>query len=513
MKQWDDESEVVVVGYGGAGAVAAITAYDAGAKVLILEKQNCDTLTRTMHTPNTRMSGGGWLSSVDSEKTIAYLEGMVKISNEPLDAERREIIFVFSQYLKENTKWMKSIVVKTPSDRGAAAIHNVQFCPASLTADYEDLPGADATLTDMAIVDEKYRYGAGMWKILENAIHSKKIPILWGTPALHLIAESGEVRGVIAKRKGKEIRIRASRAVVLTCGGFEFNEWMKQNYLRAYPTYFTGNSGNTGDGITMAMEIGASLWNMNYASWRAVMKFPEYASSFATQLHETASIFIDKRGNRFTNERYKMHSFGYELTNYDCYAKSYPKIPFYWIFDEKRRVMAALANNRSGINAPPGGVMGDIYYKWDENNKKEIDRDWIMKASTLEGLTGLIQKDQDNNRLLDSSALQITIKRYNQFCHKGEDQDFHKAPEFLQPLEDPPYYAVKLWPGGPNTQGGPQRNARAQILRVDKAPIPRLYAAGELGSVWRMLYQGGGNLAECIAFGRIAGTNAAAEKV
>ena len=157
--------------------------------------------------------------------------------------------------------------------------------------------------------------------------------------------------------------------------------------------------------------------------------------------------------------------------------------------------------------------MGDIFYIWDEDNKKEIERGWIMKSATLEGLAKQTKADADNAGLLNPSTLQATVKRYNEYCQKGEDLDFHKSTEWLQPVEDPPYFAVKLWPGGPNTQGGPKRNTRAQVLRVDNNPIPRLYSAGELGSVWSMLYQGAGNLGECIAFGRIAGTNAAAEKL
>jgi len=207
-----------------------------------------------------------------------------------------------------------------------------------------------------------------------------------------------------------------------------------------------------------------------------------------------------------------MHAFGYELTSYDGYALCYPRVPCYWILDEKRRALAPLASYHGTCN-PPGGIMGDIHYVWSADNQKEIDRGWIMKASTIEELPSKILAAPDNNGLMNPAVLRTTVKQYNEYCRKGEDIDFHKPKEWLQPLEDPPYYAVKLWLGGPNTRGGPKRNVRGQVLRVDNTPLPRLYSAGELGSVWGMLYQGAGNIAECIAFGRIAGTNAAAEKV
>ena len=516
--RWDDEAEVVVVGYGGAGAVTAITAHDAGAKVIVLEKQPHDTPTKIIHTPNTRMSAGHWLCPTDPEKAAQYIQGMMKIANEPMDAERNEMISVFARYLVENTDWMQKIGVKLEAASGIGQSADLRMGiearisgGKTFIADFSELPGAECSAYNSPQTIGKYRNGAALFKALYEAVGSRKIPVLWETPSVRLIAEEGKVRGVVARRGSKEIRIRASRAVVLTCGGFEFDEWMKQNYLRAYPVHFYGNPGNTGDGIKMAMEVGANLWHMNNASWRVTMKFPDFPIAFSTQRHETASIFVDKRGNRFTNERYKVHSFGYELTNYDCYAMCYPKVPCYWIFDDKRRGLGPLASYHGACN-PPGGIMGEIFYIWDEDNQKEIDRGWIMKASSMEGLAKQIQADPDNNGLMSLSTLEATVRRYNDFCREGEDRDFHKRSEWLQPLEDPPYFAVKLWPGGPNTQGGPKRNTQAQILRVDNTPVPRLYSAGELGSVWGMMYQGAGNLAECIAFGRIAGSNAASEK-
>ena len=110
---------------------------------------------------------------------------------------------------------------------------------------------------------------------------------------------------------------------------------------------------------------------------------------------------------------------------------------------------------------------------------------------------------------VDSATLVDTIKKYNQACREGRDADYGRSPATLAPLETPPYYAMPLWPGGPNTQGGPRRNGRAQVLRADGTAIPGLYSAGELGSIYGMLYPaGGGNIAECIAFGRIAGEQA-----
>jgi predicted oxidoreductase len=76
----------------------------------------------------------------------------------------------------------------------------------------------------------------------------------------------------------------------------------------------------------------------------------------------------------------------------------------------------------------------------------------------------------------------------------------------------PPYYAIELSPSMLNTQGGPRRNERGQILRPDGTPIPRLYSAGELGSIYSYLYQGTGNIGECLAFGRISARNAVAEE-
>ena len=82
----------------------------------------------------------------------------------------------------------------------------------------------------------------------------------------------------------------------------------------------------------------------------------------------------------------------------------------------------------------------------------------------------------------------------------------------MGPVATPPFYAIPLYPGGPNTTGGLRSNAQRQVLDWDDQPIARLYTAGEISSVFQFVYQGGGNLAEGIVFGRVAGRNAAAER-
>jgi 3-oxosteroid 1-dehydrogenase len=517
--EWTEEADVVVVGYGGAGAVAAITAHDAGARVLILEKQSRDTPARTNHTPNTRMSGGNWLCPSDPEKAKLYIESMIKVSHETIDAGWSETIAVLAESLVDNSRWMRSIGADTSASeeqRSLFAGNVTGQKPQStsdgglLVSDFPDLPGADCSCIYTAQPLGSVTTGAAFFKVLTNAVEQRGIEVLWATAGEHLVTEGNEVKGVIARRGGKTFAIRAGRSVILTCGGFEFNDWMKQNYLRCTPAYFTGNPANTGDGINMSLEVGAALWHMNAASWRAVMKFPEFPVAFATRHHTLSSIFVDKTGRRFTTERYRLHTFGYDLTTFNN-ELHYPRVPFYWIFDEKRRTSGPLASEH-GACLQLQGKPGSSLYSWSADNLPELERGWILKAGSIGELADIIRADTDNDNLMRPAVLKATMKRYNSLCRKGEDVDFHRPQKSLTPIEGPPFYAVKLWPGGPNTQGGPKRNKRAQVVRPDDSPVPRLYAAGELGSVWGMVYQGGGNLGECIAFGRIAGANAAAEK-
>jgi predicted oxidoreductase len=108
--------------------------------------------------------------------------------------------------------------------------------------------------------------------------------------------------------------------------------------------------------------------------------------------------------------------------------------------------------------------------------------------------------------------LEATVAKYNEYCKNKMDPDFARFAKSLVPLEKPPFYCVKLYPATFNTQGGPRRNARCQVVDPDNQPIPRLFSAGELGSFWGWMYNGGGNNAEALCTGQIAARNAVVAK-
>ena len=141
-------------------------------------------------------------------------------------------------------------------------------------------------------------------------------------------------------------------------------------------------------------------------------------------------------------------------------------------------------------------------YLWSEDNSVELEKGWIQQADTIRELATKIGKDPD--------ILEAAVTRYNEFCAAGEDLDFGRDPEFLLPLETPPFYAMELFTTRYNTQGGPRRNAKNEILDPEGNPIPRLYGGGELGSPYAHQYNGGMNLGDSMAGGRVAAANAAA---
>jgi hypothetical protein len=185
-----------------------------------------------------------------------------------------------------------------------------------------------------------------------------------------------------------------------------------------------------------------------------------------------------------------------DLSHFDPDLPGFPRIPCFLIFDEAARKARHIGR--------PLGLKG-VSYEWSEDNSKEIEKGWIIKGETLDDLAKKIRVPEDH--------LKDTVNRWNECVKVGQDIDFGRPSETMfAPIESPPYYAMESWPILVNTQGGPEHNAKQQVLHISGKPIPRLYAVGELGSLFGHIYELGGNLGECVSSGLIAAENACGEK-
>lgn len=464
---WDAEYDVVVVGFGGAGAVASITASDEGAKVLLLEKAK-----EGGQGGNTRVSGQQILVPSDVDKAVNYFKTIFGQFNYDETMVRTMV-----QKMSENEEWLKSM--------GAEGIQYINY------PEYPEVEGSDTMRC--ILLDGVYSTGL-YWKVAEDNVfkRSNNIDIWFNSPGKELIQdpETNAIIGVKVNKEGKMVNVRAKNGVVLATGGFENNQEMIQTYLHLPYAYPKGTYNNTGDGIIMAMKVGAQLWHMNNPAGPDLnFKDPESNNFFGYYLAPFGrknTIFVGKDGTRFLNEAYaSKHG---KIPFHGNYITQPVSLPAYAIFDE--------TTFSSGPIYQSGG--------WSSDNSREVEKGWIIKADTIEELAVKIG--------LETEALKNTVEKFNQYCEDKTDLDFGRDPETLNSIVTAPFYAMKLTPTLTNTQGGPKRNEKCEVLDYDNNPIPNLYSAGELGSFYAHGYNGGGNVGETIASGRIAGENAAKPK-
>jgi succinate dehydrogenase/fumarate reductase flavoprotein subunit len=482
--KWDKEIDVLVVGTGFAGIASAITAHDAGAKVLILEKA-----PKELEGGNSKVSGNMWWTPTDVETGIKYITALC------YGLTDQESIKALAQGLFENNEWLKKLGVE-PGPFGI-------FQP-----EYPELPGSEAVRTWS---NTKGGFGAGatLYNPLRAHLDNRNIPIMYQTRAMELIRNNnGEIIGIKAESEGKTLSIKATKGVILACGGFEFAHDIQQQFLPGWPMYGRGSTYNTGDGIRMAQQAGADLWHMNnaLAGIGAIIvddddlgkKIPVSVSMFGSPY-----ILTDQQGRRFMNESIRgRHGLGEKehLIYFDTLnTQTFTRIPCYAICDSR-----ILKRPLVSTGMKMGWYTCHSKYKWSQDNSAEIEKGWIIKAESIRELADKLG--------IKTGLLEKTITTYNQFCDAGIDSEFARPKENLTKIDQPPYVALKIYPIMYNTQGGPRRNASCQIVDPFNNPIPRLYSAGELGSFWGWMYNGGGNNSECLATGRIAGANAAALK-
>jgi succinate dehydrogenase/fumarate reductase flavoprotein subunit len=506
--KWDREADIVVVGAGYAGSNAAIAGRDAGATVLVLEKA-----PEQFAGGNSSVSGGGMSIPQNLEDATKYYRALAfGTVPEDLVLDMADAMVKVPEQLKKIGIPVAPVQMgppKTPGDTPAAKPAPPARTPSGLAL----LPGAGNNRLYAIVSKEGYaRMGTGkeLYQAHKKCMQDRKIETLYETPAIELIQNplDKSIQGVVAEQKGKKIFVKARRAVVLACGGYEANYEMQVHYnfpgIKIYPW---GTPYNTGDGIKMVAEIGAPLWHTCNIEWDGpCVKAPseKYGVSVMAAVCANSGvpgnyILVNKYGKRFMNDTKSLTHIkeSLELTYFSHEKVEYPNLPFYIIFDETYRTKHALVPKPSFQWAHVHKLV-----EWSSDNSAEIEKGWILKADTL--------KDLAAKAGIDPAGLEASVARYNEFCKIGKDADFNRQQLF--PVATPPYYVAELALTVTNTQGGPKHNGKAQTLNKENRPIPRLYSAGELGSFFGFLYPGGSNIPEAIAFGRIAGENAAAEK-
>lgn len=462
MPEWNMDADVVVVGFGPAGAMAAKSAMEGGASVLVVEKA-----------PE-QYAGGSAPASY----------GFIK----PYTAEQ---IF-------------RSAAGRLTQENAQRIFDRENECMDWMYANGLELNGQTSV-----------GYGVGFYNVVANGVKALGVNVLYETPAKKLIADpqTKEVYGIQCETAaGETLSIRANKGVILCTGTYLGNEdLMTRFHFAEMPDIANGGSPyNTGDGLMMALEIGAGMDGISeqqiewygYAYKKASDEMGTAILHLAGASSPDARIFVNSKGERFMDEevnithgKFQMPFLAYDggFPNYNGYSN----LPMYAIIDSSMFDSDAVGPHDFGCcYASNLGV-----YNWSADNQAELERGWLVKGDTIEEL---VQKlaEQSGNEMIDAEALKATIAAYNSSCEAGEDEAFGRSPFFLDPFGDGPYYAAQIVPTAVYTIGGLSGGENGETLDWNGNPIPRLYHAGDVGQPTKMLIAA---LQGALALGDIAG--------
>lgn len=506
--RWDHEADMVVVGYGGAGATFAFAAAELGADVLVLEKGDRGGGNSVC------VAGGLIMTSTDEAATFEYMNWLCAGQTD------ESVLRHFVSGLKTIPDFQRKLglpLKDNPKPFGAPG-----FFP-----EFPDAPGSES-VRGMSVVSAPG--GAGLYNAIAAAAERSGARVQCNTIATRLVQHpvTREILGVEARTgSGETVAIKARKATVLASGGFEADDAMCRQYLTPCPIYFLGSPNLTGDGIRMAQAAGAQLWHMNAVagplSWGVKSKHGHVYVTYdlnriagfgynAGAFKDAGSLlWVDRNARRFHDETTDTAEVRHGLANRDTWlattpdAPEFSHVPVFQIFDEKVRAAGAVMTTLNSRTPP-----------WSADNLAELEEGLIIQADTLEELAlkcrwpnmpGVARAGH-----LDPRVLVDTVTRYNANCLDGHDPDCGRR-TFLAPLDTGPYYAVgPMFPTYLNTHGGPKHDVRQRVLDHENRPIPRLYAIGECGSLWGPYYNSMGDIAEFIVSGTTA-ARAAVEEV
>ena len=468
--------DIVICGYGGAGAAAAIEATDLGARVLVAEKVSEGG-------GSTQESGGSLASILDRDGAVEHYLALTE------GRTPRAVVAAYVDGVGELHEWISS---------NGATLERLPMARPPFPHRYEgsaygSMPCADSIGDRVRIAEEGFEHGGTtLWRFLDRNVTRRGIDVRYEMAANALIREGDDVRGVEFLVGGKPVSVRAEQGVILTCGGFACDTDMVRDAVAPGLAYYSPPGRNNGDGVRMAQAIGADLWHMSCVAAGFGYQVPGMEAAWMCSIPAFGFFMVDRDGRRFLNEpAIEHHAANHALVVREVHSGEFRRLPSYLIFDETTRLAGRIATAEAGHNRHTG---------WSDDNRDEIEKGWIRRGETFGELADQLG--------IPAAALAETARRYNEAARGGDDE-MGRAADTLVAVKTPPLYGIEVRPSLFNTQGGPRRNEHGEVLDTGGRPIPGLFEAGELGSMWAALYPGAGNVTEALVSGRIAGRSAA----
>lgn len=476
IAQWDVETDIAIVGFGGAGGCAAIEAAETGSQVTIFELASASGGSTAMSSAEIYMGGSGGTRAQKAcgfddktEDMITYMmmsagpqADEAKIRNYCENSARHfewlvELGVPFKDSFHEERAIMcltDDCLLYTGSEKAYPFAQQAKPCPRGHNLQVE---GDNGGPLFMKIVTE-------------NVDRRDNISVEYEARALTLIVDDADaVVGLVIRKDQRELNVRARQGVILCAGGFVMNTEMIAKYapLLAHGTEPIGNPGDMGTGIQMGMAVGGSAINMH----EGFISLPYYPPASMT-----SGILVNDKGQRFINE--------------DVY---HGRMGAYMLAQQSQR----------------------FYYILTVDQYGDYEKVSFMGAQVV--ATGETVEELESELELRQGTLQHTIKLYNEDCEAGDDSLQHKAPQWLESLE-PPLVALDVTPGRGAfipyfTLGGLDTLPSGEVVDPQQRSIPGLYAAGRTacGVVRRAEgYSSGMSVGDATFSGRMAGQAAAA---
>ena len=451
-------ADVIVIGAGGAGLSAAITAAENGASVILVEKMS-NVGGNTLISGGEMAAPGSWMQEKEgiADDVETFYNDVLKGGDNEGDPA---LIHVLAENALNGALWLRDDI-------------HVTF------EDYMLFFGGHSIKRSLVPLNAS---GVELIQKLNAKAESLGITIHKGTRATKLEMTDGKVNTVKADYNGQEITYTANKGVVLATGGFGSNIEMRKQYNPQMDEKIlsTNSVGSTGDGIVMAQELGAQVVDMQHIQTYPTCDVETGALLYVGDVRlEGRSILVNLEGKRFVEELERRDVISFAVTEQTGGVS-------YMFWDEA-------SMQASGVAASHQQEYDDL-----------IRRGKLVKADTMEEACAFFG--------INCDELKATVERYNQYAADGKDLEFNKRGT-LTAFGEGPYYIMVSTPAIHHCMGGLKINTDAQVITTEGAVIPGLFAAGEVtGDIHGTNRLGSDAIADIIVYGRIAGANAAAGK-